>query len=35
MEIVKLNFEYSDDVTVINKEQFEAHMRLYEGYVKK
>ncbi|QHQ62167.1 superoxide dismutase [Anaerocolumna sedimenticola] len=35
MEIVKLNFEYSDDVTVINREQFEAHMRLYEGYVNK
>jgi superoxide dismutase, Fe-Mn family len=35
MEFVKLNFEYSDDVTVINKEQFETHMRLYEGYINK
>ncbi len=35
MEFVKLNFEYSDDVTVINREQFEAHMRLYEGYINK
>lgn len=35
MEFVKLNFEYSEDVTVINKEQFEVHMRLYEGYIKK
>ncbi len=35
MEFVKLNFEYSEDVTVINREQFEAHMRLYEGYIKK
>ncbi|WOO36853.1 Fe-Mn family superoxide dismutase [Anaerocolumna sp. AGMB13020] len=35
MEIVKVNFEYSDDVTVINREQFDVHMRLYEGYIKK
>lgn len=35
MKFVKFNFEYSEDVTVINKEQFEAHMRLYEGYIKK
>lgn len=35
MEFVKLNFEYSDDVTVINQEQFEVHMRLYEGYINK
>lgn len=35
MKFVKLNFEYSDDVTVINREQFEAHMRLYEGYINK
>jgi len=35
MEFVKLNFEYSEDVTVINKEQFNAHMRLYEGYINK
>ncbi len=35
MEIVKVNFEYSDDVTVINREQFDVHMRLYEGYINK
>lgn len=35
MEIVKVNFEYSDDVTVIDREQFDVHMRLYEGYIKK
>ncbi len=35
MEFVRLNFEYSNDVTVINREQFEAHMRLYEGYINK
>ncbi|HHU73454.1 MAG TPA: superoxide dismutase [Clostridiales bacterium] len=27
-------FQYSEDITVINREQFEAHMRLYEGYVR-
>lgn len=26
-------FHYSEDITVINQEQFDAHMRLYEGYV--
>jgi Fe-Mn family superoxide dismutase len=31
--IKKVNFRYSEDITVINREQFEAHMRLYEGYV--
>ncbi len=31
--IEKINFTYTDDIKVINKEQFEAHMRLYEGYV--
>lgn len=35
MPISKVNFEYSDDVTVINEEQFNVHMRLYEGYVNK
>lgn len=35
MPLSKLNFEYSDDITVINKEQFDAHMRLYEGYINK
>jgi Fe-Mn family superoxide dismutase len=31
--IEKVNFTYTDDITVINREQFDAHMRLYEGYV--
>lgn len=35
MEFVKLDFEYTNDVTVINRQQFEAHMRLYEGYINK
>ncbi len=35
MEFVKVNFEYSNDVTVINEAQFDVHMRLYEGYIKK
>jgi Fe-Mn family superoxide dismutase len=31
--IEKVQFTYTEDIKVINKEQFEAHMRLYEGYV--
>ena len=31
--IEKVPFTYTDDIKVINREQFEAHMRLYEGYV--
>lgn len=31
--IKKLNFTYTRDITVINKEQFDVHIRLYEGYV--
>lgn len=31
--IEKIPFTYSNDITVINREQFEVHMRLYEGYV--
>lgn len=31
--IEKIQFTYSSDITVISREQFEAHMRLYEGYV--
>ena len=31
--IEKVPFAYTEDITVINREQFEAHMRLYEGYV--
>jgi Fe-Mn family superoxide dismutase len=31
--IEKVAFRYTDDITVINQEQFDVHMRLYEGYV--
>jgi Fe-Mn family superoxide dismutase len=31
--IEKVQFNYTDDITVINQAQFDAHMRLYEGYV--
>jgi Fe-Mn family superoxide dismutase len=31
--IEKVQFKYTDDIKVINQDQFEAHMRLYEGYV--
>jgi len=31
--IEKIQFNYNKDITVISREQFEAHMRLYEGYV--
>jgi Fe-Mn family superoxide dismutase len=31
--IEKVQFIHTDDITVVNQEQFEAHMRLYEGYV--
>jgi Fe-Mn family superoxide dismutase len=33
--IEKVQFQYSKDITVINQEQFDAHIRLYEGYVSK
>lgn len=33
--IEKIKFQYRDDITVINRNQFEAHIRLYEGYVDK
>lgn len=35
MALRKINFEYSNDVTVVNQEQYEVHMRLYEGYINK
>lgn len=31
--IEKVQFNYTEDITVVNRDQFEAHMRLYEGYV--
>ena len=33
--IYKIDFTYSDEITVINKKQFDAHIRLYEGYINK
>lgn len=33
--IEKIKFEYTDDITVVNRQQFEAHIRLYEGYINK
>lgn len=30
----KINFTYSEEITVVNQQQFDAHMRLYEGYIK-
>ncbi|NLJ96895.1 MAG: superoxide dismutase [Clostridiales bacterium] len=31
--IEKISFRYTEDITVINAQQFEAHIRLYEGYI--
>lgn len=33
--IHRVDFIYSNDVTVINRRQFEAHFELYNGYVEK
>lgn len=33
--IERVDFKYTDDITVINREQFEVHIRLYKGYVDK
>ena len=33
--IEKIRFKYTDDITAVNQKQFEAHIRLYEGYVDK
>ena len=33
--IKAVNFQYSNDITTINKEQFEAHILVYNGYVEK
>lgn len=30
-----MNFEYTPEITVVNREQFEVHIKLYEGYVNK
>lgn len=35
MKLEKVNFQYSDQISVVNRPQFEAHVRLYEGYIKK
>lgn len=31
----RVNFQYTDDITVVNREQFEVHLRLYGGYIDK
>jgi len=31
--IERIQFNYTDDITVISQEQFEVHLRLYDGYV--
>lgn len=31
--IEKVDFCYTDDITVVGREQYEAHLRLYDGYV--
>ena len=33
--IEMIPFRYTEDITVVNREQFETHMRLYKGYVDK
>ncbi len=35
MKLEKMNFQYSSQIFVVNRPQFEAHIRLYEGYIKK
>ena len=31
----RVNFQYTDEITAVNREQFEVHIRLYDGYVDK
>lgn len=33
--IEKVPFRYTKEITAVNREQFEVHVRLYEGYVSK
>ena len=35
MRIEQMQFPYSKDITAVNQEQFDANIKLYEGYVKK
>lgn len=35
MTIQPVDFQYSDDITAIDKNTFDIHMRLYKGYVDK
>ena len=35
MEIKKMNFTYTDNITAVNQKQYEEHLKLYEGYVTK
>lgn len=31
--IEKIDFVYTDEITVVNQEQFDVHVKLYDGYV--
>lgn len=33
--IERMDFEYTQDITVVNREQFDVHIRLYDGYIRK
>lgn len=35
MKIEKMRFEYTNEITAVNRKQFEEHLKLYEGYVNK
>lgn len=35
MEFKKIDFQYTPGITAINEEQFNVHMKLYEGYINK
>lgn len=35
MELKKIDFQYTPEITAVNEEQFNVHMKLYEGYINK
>lgn len=35
MEFKKIDFQYTPGITAVNEEQFNVHMKLYEGYIDK
>jgi len=35
MEFKKIDFQYTPGITAVNEEQFNVHMKLYEGYINK